>query len=726
MKTLIVMLIFFSSRWAGAACSSPAGIAGQFQWISANSDMEFCNGSNWVSSLVSTTANTCSTAGQVQYKTSPIDMQFCDGTHWNSMTSTATDGSCSGTAVGTVHYNIVNNYEEWCDGASWWVMYAQPSLNLNLLTGVLPIQVRFSNASGAGIAAPSYYNSAGVIASASENLLKYSQDLTQSGSWGASSGSIVATASSTAAPDGTTTGSQLSVTSSPLYGSGFTQGLSIGTGVSTYTLSAYVKEGATPCSGSSGFLQINMLNGSSQNARAGYTLTGSGSVNGSGSPGPSATSITNVGNGWYRVSVTVANTGGNNYLVAYVWPSTTQNESCSSYVWGAQLESASSPSSYIYTTTAAAYGPRFDFNPSTLALNGLLIEESRTNLALNSAISTSTSWSLSASASLTPSTTVAPDGTVSGSVLTASATGFQNIYQIVAVPNDTVARTFSLYVYGGTAAATTVVKLQYVNGTGGTDQVSMNWPGGTASAYPAGPTYPVIQQALPNGWYRLSTTLANNGGTSLEMIVYPANGATGSVTIWGAQLETGTFPTSYIPTTTTSMTRSADMASVNNASFFGASQGTLVASAIPGFLYFNSAAGTGYAPQIAASLESDFNDRLQIRRSASSTTTDGFTCGMYDSGGTVALNASGSNGSWPMLTSGKLALAYQASNFAESTNGAAAATASTGSVFSPTQLVLGNSAYYGNFWNGWLQSVQYFNTRLTNSQIQQLTNIGLP
>jgi hypothetical protein len=51
----------------------------------------------------------------------------------------------------------------------------------------------------------------------------------------------------------------------------------------------------------------------------------------------------------------------------------------------------------------------------------------------------------------------------------------------------------------------------------------------------------------------------------------------GSIHIWGAQLEEGAFPTSYIPTTTAAVTRSADLASITGSAFSG---------------WYNSTAGT--------------------------------------------------------------------------------------------------------------------------------------
>jgi hypothetical protein len=81
-------------------------------------------------------------------------------------------------------------------------------------------------------------------------------------------------------------------------------------------------------------------------------------------------------------------------------------------------------------------------------------------------------------------------------------------------------------------------------------------------------------QSVGNGWYRIITTIttATAGGgfglialtTSNGLEAYtPTTGGMG-IYVWGAQLEAGAYPTTYIPTTTASATRVADSFSRNN------------------------------------------------------------------------------------------------------------------------------------------------------------------
>lgn len=80
----------------------------------------------------------------------------------------------------------------------------------------------------------------------------------------------------------------------------------------------------------------------------------------------------------------------------------------------------------------------------------------------------------------------------------------------------------------------------------------------------------IIHEELQDGWYRLKITGAV-ADTTLRCIIYPYNyttGDTGTVYIFGAQLEAMPFATSYIPTTSATVTRSADMLYVTRANNF--------------------------------------------------------------------------------------------------------------------------------------------------------------
>jgi hypothetical protein len=108
--------------------------------------------------------------------------------------------------------------------------------------------------------------------------------------------------------------------------------------------------------------------------------------------------------------------------------------------------------------------------------------------------------------------------------------------------------------------------------------------------------------AVGGGWYRCSATATATATASNTVQIrtatasssfYEGNG-TGTIFLWGAQLEAGAFATSYIPTTTAAATRSADVANITGANFsswYRQDEGTVfydgtVSQGLAGFPWF--------------------------------------------------------------------------------------------------------------------------------------------
>jgi hypothetical protein len=313
------------------------------------------------------------------------------------------------------------------------------------------------------------------------------------------------------------------------------------------------------------------------------TGTASGSLILSALPAFSGTSITaNLTTTWQRFSVTLTTyasaaqllTGFSNVANGVVYE-----------VWGAQLEQRSAPTAYSVTITqpitnyiptlltASANVARFDHDPITNESLGLLIEEQRTNLLTYSEDFSNAAWA-KYQATITSNTIIAPDGTLTGDKLVEGTT---NSYMFVRQTASQVSGTqYTASVYIKAAERSRVQLLIQYAGTGNGYAI-FNLSTGAVESAGNGLTVSagsVIDAG--NGFYRCvltyTSTTTGTGYVRIDLrkendgLTYTGDGYSG-IYIWGAQLEAGAFPTSYIPTVASQVTRSADSASMTGANF---------------------------------------------------------------------------------------------------------------------------------------------------------------
>ena len=236
--------------------------------------------------------------------------------------------------------------------------------------------------------------------------------------------------------------------------------------------------------------------------------------------------------------------------------------------------------------TAAANEARFDHDGDGNSL-GLLIEESRTNSLTYSEEFDNAAWTKTRT-TITANAATAPDGTTTADKLIRGTDNSINVvYQTVSLAATTY--TLSVFAKKGEYNFCTL-NLPNNEGWNSDRWVSVNLADGSYTTSASAPTSTSVV-AYQNGWYRISITHAatatvTRGGyieaRSSAGYGNQAGDGTSGIYIWGAQIETGSFPTSYIPTSGSTVTRSADVASMtgtNFSSWYNQSEGTLFTDA---------------------------------------------------------------------------------------------------------------------------------------------------
>jgi hypothetical protein len=196
--------------------------------------------------------------------------------------------------------------------------------------------------------------------------------------------------------------------------------------------------------------------------------------------------------------------------------------------------------------------------------------------------------------------------------------------------------------------------------------------------------------------------------------------AGGTVFLWGAQLEAGAFPTSYIPTTTAALTRSADVCSITGSDFSGfynASEGTMLASS------------SCFAPEplalptrrIVTASDGTTNNRVSISNVPVGFVPAGLSqVFIVATGGSIVATLGIAGLTLNSLN--KLAAAYKLNDFAASTNGSAVITDTNGSLgVAINRLEIGNQINV-DFLCGHIAAIRYFRKRLSNAKLQTLTS----
>ena len=354
-------------------------------------------------------------------------------------------------------------------------------------------------------------------------------------------------------------------------------------------------------------------------------------------------------------------------------------------------------------SSAAINAPRFNhvYNGSSWVSKGLLVEEQRTNVVLYSADFTS-GWT-SSNVGMSTVAGTAPDGTSTAVKLYPTASTTQT--RIYRSPGSSTC--ISVF---AKAAEKSIV---YFYDLTGVNVCYFNLSTGAIGTNSTVLTASIIN--CGSGWFRCSLS-SSSAFSFFQIGVSDANGSTSStasgtngILIWGAQAEIGSFPTSYIPTTTAAVTRSADVCQITGGDFSG---------------FWNASEGS-FAVEFDVISENEYQSSLYLAHQSGSSwigqrrsTGLGIYFDVYNS------NVQQARLTATMPTAGTLfrsAGCYKANDFACSFNGAAVLTDAVGSLPSPTSLAIGNFPAYGEYHNGHIARLRYYNSRLTNSKLQELS-----
>jgi len=365
--------------------------------------------------------------------------------------------------------------------------------------------------------------------------------------------------------------------------------------------------------------------------------------------------------------------------------------------------------------------PAFEFNTDG-SYRGLLVEPGATNLLTYSQEFDNAIWP-KADVTVTANATTAPDGTTTADKLIESATTANHLLNRTGVTSTAGSFNLSYYAKAGERNWT---RLQAQNPSSA--WINVNLSNGTLGLVGGGLTNPTIE-ALPNGWYRISATVASAGGgvfIGAQIFVldsdrgttspsYLGDGTSG-IFIWQAQLETGSVATSPIVTTAGTASRVADVVSLASASsVIGQTSGTMFIDLDTRVL--RDVFG-GISRRFLCISDGTVDNRVNIIQSLSNDAIN-----MTVTVGGVAQASISSSADQTGRV--KIAAAYAVNDFALYINGVQIGTDTSGTVPACNRVALGSFETTANSANAFatIRSCALFPTRLTNAQLVTLTTI---
>jgi hypothetical protein len=516
-------------------------------------------------------------------------------------------------------------------------------------------------------------NSAGLVELVPYNLVQYSEQF-DNAYWLKTNTTI--TANVTTDPDGTQTADKLIGTvgsSSHRIGRTISD---VSMGIA-FTSSIYAKAG-----------EVNILAyRDSTYGTVSYFNLSTGIV----TPGVNHTcTITPIGNGWYRCSASVLNLYPN-LVVNWClndFSATIGDGTSGLYLWGAQVDEGSTAKDYQKTETRLNI-PRLNYSNGTCP--SILVEPQRTNLNLFSEQFDNGAYSSAggagSGATFTTNYGIAPDGNQTADRF--QITRGSNYWERYQRKTTTIGQVYTLSFWGKAVTGTPTLYTAFNNGYQNPVTFTNEWV-----RY----TYTYTAAGTSTGFNLI--TWVNLAGTS----------ATADVMVWGIQLEVGSYATSYIPTTSASVTRNADEVTKSGISaLIGQTEGV----AYIDFDFNSKITSNGV---MAFSIDGGAGNEMYILIYSNGN----IVWEMYNSG-LVQGSITGNIGSFGRK---KIALAYKLNDCALYSNGTLIGTDTAATIPAMSRVYLGrfysSTAY--NLSTG-INSFVLWKTRLTNDQLTALTTI---
>tara|TARA_E500000305_G_scaffold64736_2_gene51605 strand:+ start:3824 stop:5053 length:1230 start_codon:yes stop_codon:yes gene_type:complete len=356
--------------------------------------------------------------------------------------------------------------------------------------------------------------------------------------------------------------------------------------------------------------------------------------------------------------------------------------------------------------SAASGVPRLDY-PLTSGVVGdcpnLLLEPSRTNIALYSEDFTNAAW-IKQRTTITGNQAVSPDGSVTADKVTGTGTGASYFYDGFSVSSGTV-YTISIF------AKKINVDNFYINNFSQAGSITFDLSDGTIDTSASGTFSNGKIENYGNDWYRLSVQYTASATASVNIGFYGQNYSGDGAFAWGAQIETGSYVTSYIPNLSTgSTTRSLDASKDSgSASLINSEEGVL----------FAEIAHLNNGDDHRRITLSDGSASNVVRISYDSTTNE-ITALLYNGSNQCVFSTT----SFDITNLNKVALQYKANEFKCFVNGSQlGSTDTSGTTFSAgtlTELAFDNGGG-GNLFVGKCKQLIVFNETLTDAELTTLT-----